>query len=49
MQAFNKLVDDEKVSAILGPVTSGATLAVAPNATSKNSNDYSNSYRTNNN
>lgn len=35
MQAFNKLVDDEKVCAILGPVTSGATLAVAPNATSK--------------
>lgn len=35
MQAFNKLVDDEKVSAILGPVTSGATLAVAPNATSR--------------
>lgn len=35
MQAFNKLVDDEKVCAILGPVTSGATLAVAPNATAK--------------
>ena len=35
MQAFNKLVDSEKVSAILGPVTSGATLAVAPNATAK--------------
>jgi branched-chain amino acid transport system substrate-binding protein len=35
MQAFNKLVDSEKVCAILGPVTSGATLAVAPNATSK--------------
>ncbi|WP_297428539.1 ABC transporter substrate-binding protein [Clostridium sp.] len=35
MQAFNKLVDDEKVSAILGPVTSGSTLAVAPNATAK--------------
>jgi len=35
MQAFNKLVDDEKVCAILGPVTSGATLAVAPNATSR--------------
>lgn len=35
MQAFNKLVDDEKVCAILGPVTSGATLAVAPNSTSK--------------
>lgn len=34
MQAFNKLVHDEKVSAILGPVTSGSTLAVAPNATS---------------
>ena len=35
MQAFNKLVDSEKVCAILGPVTSGATLAVAPNATAK--------------
>jgi branched-chain amino acid transport system substrate-binding protein len=35
MQAFNKLVDDEKVCAILGGVTSGATLAIAPNATSK--------------
>ncbi len=35
MQAFNKLVDDEKVVAILGPVTSGASLAVAPNATSR--------------
>jgi len=35
MQAFNKLVDSEKVSAILGPVTSGATLAVAPNSTAK--------------
>ncbi|SFD48629.1 ABC transporter substrate-binding protein [Clostridium uliginosum] len=35
LQAFNKLVDDEKVCAILGPVTSGATLAVAPNSTSK--------------
>jgi branched-chain amino acid transport system substrate-binding protein len=35
MQAFNKLVDDEKVSAILGPVTSGSSLAVAPNATSR--------------
>lgn len=35
MQAFNKLVDDEKVSAILGGVTSGATLAIAPNATLK--------------
>ena len=35
MQAFNKLVDSEKVSAILGPVTSGATLAVAQNATAK--------------
>lgn len=35
MQAFNKLVDNEKVSAILGPVTSGASLAVAPNATSR--------------
>ena len=34
LQAFNKLVHDEKVSAILGPVTSGSTLAVAPNATS---------------
>lgn len=35
MQAFNKLVDDEKVCAILGGVTSGATLAIAPTATSK--------------
>lgn len=35
MQAFNKLVDDENVCAILGGVTSGATLAIAPNATSK--------------
>ena len=35
MQAFNKLVDDEKVCAILGGVTSGATLSIAPNATSK--------------
>ncbi|WP_160689837.1 ABC transporter substrate-binding protein [Clostridium sp. C2-6-12] len=35
MQAFNKLVDSEKVTAILGPVTSGATLAVAPNAKAK--------------
>ncbi|AWK50225.1 ethanolamine utilization protein EutJ [Clostridium beijerinckii] len=35
MQAFNKLVDDEKVCAILGGVTSGATLAIAPNATSR--------------
>ena len=35
MQAFNKLVDNEKVVAILGPVTSGATLAVAQNATAK--------------
>ncbi|ADL50947.1 ABC transporter substrate-binding protein [Clostridium cellulovorans] len=34
-QAFNKLVDDEKVVAILGGVTSGATLAIAPNATAK--------------
>lgn len=33
LNAFNKLVDDEKVSAIFGPVTSGATLAVAPKAT----------------
>lgn len=35
MQAFNKLVDDEKVCAILGGVTSGATLAIAPNSTSR--------------
>lgn len=33
LNAFNKLVDAEKVSAIFGPVTSGATLAVAPKAT----------------
>ncbi|PRR82153.1 ABC transporter substrate-binding protein [Clostridium vincentii] len=35
LQAFNKLVDDEKVCAVLGGVTSGATLAIAPNATSR--------------
>lgn len=35
IQAFNKLADNDKVVAILGPVTSGATTAVAPNATSK--------------
>ncbi|BCZ49349.1 ethanolamine utilization protein EutJ [Clostridium gelidum] len=35
LQAFNKLVDNEKVCAILGPVTSGATLAVAKNATER--------------
>ena len=35
MQAFNKLVDDEGVCAILGGVTSGATLAIAPNATER--------------
>ena len=35
IQAFNKLVDNDKVVAILGPVTSGATAAVAPNATTK--------------
>ena len=34
-QAFNKLVDGEKVVAILGGVTSGATLAIAPNSTSR--------------
>lgn len=33
INAFNKLVDNEKVNAILGPVTSGATLAVASKAT----------------
>jgi branched-chain amino acid transport system substrate-binding protein len=33
INAFNKLVDEEKVSAVIGAVTSGATLAVAPNAT----------------
>jgi len=35
IQAFNKLVDNDKVVAILGPVTSGATSAVVPNATTK--------------
>ena len=35
IQAFNKLVDNDKVVAIFGPVTSGATAAVAPNATTK--------------
>ena len=34
-QAFNKLVDGEKVVAILGGVTSGATLAIAPNSTTR--------------
>ena len=34
-QAFNKLVDNEKVVAILGGVTSGATLAIAPNSTAR--------------
>ncbi|MGG7178716.1 ABC transporter substrate-binding protein [Clostridium paraputrificum] len=34
-QAFNKLVDKDKVVAILGGVTSGPTLAIAPDATSK--------------
>lgn len=34
LQAFNKLVDNDKVVAILGGVTSGSTLAIAPNATS---------------
>lgn len=33
INAFNKLVDDENVAAVIGPVTSGATLAVAPKAT----------------
>ncbi|MDD7793036.1 ABC transporter substrate-binding protein [Clostridium sp. 'White wine YQ'] len=35
IQAFNKLVDDEGVTAILGAVTSGASKAVGPLATSK--------------
>ncbi|MGL5352222.1 MAG: ABC transporter substrate-binding protein [Clostridium sp.] len=35
IQAFNKLVDNDKVVAVLGPVTSGAATAVAPNATTK--------------
>lgn len=35
MQAFNKLVDKDKVCAILGGVTSGATLAIAPNASER--------------
>ena len=35
MQAFNKLVDKDGVSAILGGVTSGATLAIAKNATER--------------
>lgn len=33
INAFNKLVDDEKVCAILGGVTSGSTLAIASKAT----------------
>lgn len=35
IQAFNKLVNNDKVVAILGPTTSGAALAVSPNATSQ--------------
>lgn len=35
IQAFNKLVDNDKVVSVLGPVTSGAATAVAPNATDK--------------
>lgn len=33
INSFNKLVDQEKVNAIFGPITSGATLAVAAKAT----------------
>lgn len=33
VNAFNTLYDNEKVCAILGPVTTGSTLAVVPNAT----------------
>ena len=33
VNAFNTLYDNEKVTAVLGPITSGATLAVVPNAT----------------
>ncbi|MDF2947852.1 MAG: extracellular ligand-binding receptor [Bacillales bacterium] len=36
INAFNKLVDKEKVVAIIGGVTSGATSAAAPKATQKN-------------
>ena len=35
MQAFNKLVDKDGVAAILGGVTSGATLAIAKNSTER--------------
>ncbi len=35
MQAFNKLVDKDGVVAILGGVTSGATLAIAKNSTER--------------
>lgn len=35
MQAFNKLVDKDGVCAILGGVTSGATLAIAKNSTER--------------
>ena len=35
MQAFNKWVDKDGVSAILGGVTSGATLAIAKNSTER--------------
>ncbi|NLZ34974.1 MAG: ABC transporter substrate-binding protein [Clostridiales bacterium] len=34
-QAFNKLVNNDKVLGLVGPTTSGAALAVAPNATSQ--------------
>ena len=34
-QAFNKLVDKDGVCSILGAVTSGATLAIAPDSTNK--------------
>ncbi|MBE6052566.1 MAG: ABC transporter substrate-binding protein [Clostridium sartagoforme] len=35
MQAFNKLVDKDDVVAVLGGVTSGATLAIAKNSTER--------------
>lgn len=35
IQAFNKLVDNDKVPVILGGVTSGATNAIAPQATAR--------------
>lgn len=35
IQAFNKLVNNDKVVSILGAVTSGSALAIAPNSTTQ--------------